>query len=77
MKHCILAGITAPFLFIAGSHAQTNLTVAADGSGQFKTVQEAIMAAPAGSRTKPVVIHVKAGIYKEFIHIQREKRFSI
>ena len=55
--------------------AQTNLVVAADGSGQFTTVQEAIMAVPSGSRTNPVVIHVKAGTYKELIYIQHEKRF--
>ena len=55
--------------------AQTNLVVAADGSGQFKTVQEAILSAPAGSRTNPVIIHIKPGIYKELIYVQREKRF--
>jgi pectinesterase len=55
--------------------AQTNLVVAADGSGQFKTVQEAILSAPAGSRTNPVVIHIKPGTYKELIYVQREKRF--
>jgi pectinesterase len=52
-----------------------NLIVAADGSGQFKAVQEAILSAPAGSRTNPVVIHIKPGIYKELIYVQREKRF--
>jgi pectinesterase len=53
----------------------TNLVVAADGSGQFKAVQEAIMSAPVGSRTNPVVIHIKPGTYKELIYLQREKRF--
>ena len=52
-----------------------NLVVAADGSGQFKTVQEAVMSVPSGSRTNPVVIHLKPGIYKELIYVQREKRF--
>jgi pectinesterase len=55
--------------------AQTNLFVAADGTGQFKTVQEAIMAVPAGSATNPVLIHIQPGTYKELIYIQREKRF--
>ena len=54
---------------------QTNLVVAADGSGQFETVQEAIMAVPAGSPTNPVIIHIKPGVYKELIYVQREKRF--
>jgi pectinesterase len=53
----------------------TNLVVAADGSGQFRTVQEAIMAVPAGSVTNPVVIHIKPGVYRELVYIQREKRF--
>jgi pectinesterase len=52
-----------------------NLVVAADGSGQFKTVQEAVMSVPSGSRTNPVVIHLKPGTYKELIYVQREKRF--
>ena len=55
--------------------AETNLVVAADGSGQFKTVQEAMMAVPAGSSTNPVVIHIKPGTYNELIYVQREKRF--
>jgi pectinesterase len=55
--------------------AQTNLVVAPDGSGQFKTVQEAIMAVPSGSSNNPVVIHIKPGTYRELIYIQREKRF--
>jgi pectinesterase len=52
-----------------------NITVALDGSGQFKSVQEAIMSVPSGSPTKPVVIHIKPGTYKELIYIQHEKRF--
>ena len=55
--------------------AQTNLVVAPDGSGQFRTVQDAIMAVPSGSRENPVVIHIKPGIYKELIYVQREKSF--
>src|ERR1035441_226544 len=61
----------------ASSHAaaETNLVVAADGSGQFKTVQEAIMAVPAGSAANPVLIHIQPGTYRELIYVQREKRF--
>jgi pectinesterase len=54
---------------------QINITVALDGSGQFKSVQEAIMSVPSGSPARPVVIHIKPGIYKELIYIQHEKRF--
>ena len=59
----------------ASAPNQINITVALDGSGQFKSVQEAIMSVPAGSPSKPVVIHIKPGIYKELIYIQHEKRF--
>ena len=55
--------------------SQIDLTVSADGSAQFKTVHEAIMSVPSGSPASPVVIHIKPGIYKELIYIQREKRF--
>ena len=55
--------------------AQTNLLVAQDGSGQFKSVQAAIMSVPAGSAANPVVIRIKPGTYKESIYVQREKRF--
>jgi pectinesterase len=55
--------------------SQINIVVAQDGSGQFKSVQDAIMSVPAGSASQPVVIHIKPGIYKELIYIQHEKRF--
>src|SRR5215475_14240716 len=55
--------------------AAQNITVAQDGTAQFKSVQEAIMSVPAGSAGKPVVIHIRPGIYKELIYIQHEKRF--
>lgn len=59
----------------AGPVKPINLTVAADGSGNYTTVQAAIMAVPAGTPTRPVVIHLKPGVYKERIYVQREKRF--
>jgi pectinesterase len=55
--------------------AQTNLFVAADGSAPFKSVQEAVMSVPSGSNTNPVIIHLKPGVYKGLIYLQREKRF--
>ncbi len=61
----------------SGPHlnAQTNLFVATDGSAPFKSVQEAIMSVPSGSNTNPVIIHLKPGVYKELVYLQREKRF--
>jgi pectinesterase len=61
--------------FAAGPDPQINIVVAADGSGQFKSVQDAIMSVPSGSGSRPVVIHIKPGVYKELIYIQHEKRF--
>ena len=55
--------------------AQTELVVAADGSAKYKSVQEAIMAVPAGTRENPVRIRIKPGVYKELIYVQREKRY--
>src|SRR5712691_6450041 len=60
---------------VKNSPLQINITVAADGSGQFRSVEEAIMSVPAGSAASPVVILIKPGIYKELIYLQREKRF--
>ena len=62
-------------LFLPGRPAaQTNLYVAADGSAPFKSVQAAIMVVPAGTVENPVIIHIKPGVYKELIYVQREKR---
>jgi len=59
-----------------GVKADTNLVVAADGSGQFKTVQEAIVAAPQNtSPSNRCLILIKPGTYKELIYVQREKHF--
>ncbi len=55
--------------------APIELVVAADGSAKYKTIQEAVMAVPAGTADSPVVIRVKPGTYKELVYVQREKRF--
>ncbi|MGA9450512.1 MAG: pectinesterase family protein, partial [Verrucomicrobiia bacterium] len=34
-----------------------------------------IMSVPSGSNTNPVIIHLKPGVYKELVYLQREKRF--
>ena len=75
--HHVWPGIAICFILLLAcpAFAQTNLAVAADGSGQFKSVQEAIMAVPSGTAANPVIIHIKPGTYRELIYIQREKRF--
>src|SRR5476649_352203 len=75
MKRIVILQLAALLFLTANLMAQTNLFVAADGSAQFKSVQEAIMAVPSGSRENPVVIHIAPGVYRELIYIQREKSF--
>jgi pectinesterase len=75
MKNAILLAAMLAVGARFHASADTNLFVAQDGSARFKTVQEAIMAVPAGSATNQVFIHVKPGTYKELIYVQREKRF--
>src|SRR5829696_573969 len=55
--------------------APVELVVAADGSAKYRTVQEAVMAVPAGTADSPVVIRIKPGTYREVVYVQREKRF--
>jgi pectinesterase len=62
-------------LFAAAiASGRAEVVVAADGSGQFKTVQEAVNSAPASLRS-PYVIHIKRGVYKEHIVVPHEKPF--
>jgi pectinesterase len=54
--------------------APVEIVVAQDGTGRFTTVQEAVMAVPAGTAASPVIIRIKPGTYREVIYVQREKR---
>jgi pectinesterase len=55
--------------------ARGDALVAADGSGDFRSVQAAIDAAPQLGPAGPAwVIRVKAGTYREVVYVQREKR---
>jgi pectinesterase len=82
---CVAAGLTlselpavpgAPLSLSAEQRdGPGEMTVAADGSGQFRTVQEAVDAAPAGTPRRPTTIHIKPGVYKERLSVPREKRF--
>jgi pectinesterase len=69
------AAISVAVSMVASARADTTITVAADGSGQFTRVQDAIMSVPDGSADNPVFIRIKPGTYKEPIYVQREKRF--
>ncbi len=62
---------------LAACGLAADATVAPNGDGQFKSIQDAIMAAPAGlpSQSRPWVIAVKPGVYKELIYVQQERRW--
>ena len=76
-KHLFLgAGLG---LFAAVGSAQTDprlftAVVAQDGSGQFRTIQEAVARIATGTPERPATIYVRRGVYRELVYVQREKR---
>lgn len=60
-----VSGITVP--------QQADFTVAQDGSGDFRTIQEAINACPDYDHGHITTIHIKAGVYKEVVTIPHNK----
>jgi pectinesterase len=70
--------VIGAFVLAAGLQQGAAAVVAADGSGQYTTVQDAINAAPQDtSAERRWVIFVKAGVYHELLYVQREKRFVV
>ena len=65
----------APAALPPGWPAYASAVVAADGSGQFRSLQDAIAAAPSGRLGRPWIIHIRPGTYRERLYVQREKRF--
>src|SRR4051812_23245240 len=73
---CALWACAVGVTFGAEPSAAPDVIVAPDGSGKYRTVLEAVNAAPQlTSGDKPWVILIKPGTYRELIYIQREKRF--
>ncbi|KAK4493472.1 hypothetical protein RD792_006034, partial [Penstemon davidsonii] len=56
---------------LQASTVTPDVTVAADGSGNFRTISEAVAAAPEGSSR--YVIGIRAGVYRENVEIPRRK----
>lgn len=52
---------------------KANIVVAKDGSGNYKTVKEAVAAAPNNSKTR-YIIYVKKGTYKENVEVGKNKK---
>ena len=71
-----LLGGRAATLRAAGTIGRVHAdeVVAQDGSGDFKTVQAALDAVPRGG-TKPFVIFIKPGTYKEKLHLDADRPF--
>jgi len=46
-----------------------NVTVALDGSGDFKSINEALKKVPHEKSKTPFVIYIKAGVYREYIEV--------
>lgn len=71
------------FLLLASSAAAYGQTdarfltavVAKDGSGHFTTIQEAMAKIGMGTPEQPATIYVRAGVYREIVYAQREKRY--
>lgn len=60
-------------LLEAARAVQADVVVAKDGSGKYKTVQEAVDAAPDGGKSR-YVIYVRKGVYKENLEVGKKKR---
>ena len=72
MKKLILLSLFFNLIFIAAQAKR--IVVAQDGSGDFKTVQEALDAVPVGNK-KEFVIFIKNGFYKEKLLLVAQKNF--
>jgi len=46
-----------------------NATVALDGSGDFKSINEALTKVPHEKSKTPFVIYIKAGVYREYVEV--------
>jgi PelA/Pel-15E family pectate lyase len=63
-------------LLSVAADAQTSkrIVVAADGSGDFKTIQQAVDHVPENN-SRPIVIQIKPGVYHEQVRVSSGKRF--
>jgi pectinesterase len=70
--HKIITVILCCFGYVAVAQVSADFVVAIDGSGNFKTVQDAVNAVP-DFRKNQTTILIKAGIYKEKLVIPKSK----
>ncbi len=70
----LFIGVGAILLAAGAAGQSREVTVATDGTGNFKTVQAAVDHAPSHSRQR-FIIHIKPGVYKERVTVPPEKTF--
>ncbi|OMO86416.1 Pectinesterase, catalytic [Corchorus olitorius] len=58
--------------FLSVLEAPINVTVAMDGSGDYKTIMEAIKAAPSNSK-QYFSIYIRKGVYKQYVQIDHDE----
>ena len=73
-KLALLALLCGLFVTAQGQSSKRTIVVAADGSGDFKTIQQAVDQVP-DTNTRPVVIRIKPGVYSEQLRVSAGKRF--
>ncbi len=61
-------------VFYKNKPASTVIRVAQDGSGNYKTVQEALNAVPVKNKS-PLIIYIRNGVYREKLYIDSLKSF--
>jgi pectinesterase len=70
----VLAGVVLALTPLAAMAQKARLVVAADGSGDYPTVQQALDAVPSG-QTQVTTIFIKKGTYKEKLNLAVGKNF--
>ena len=73
-KLALLALLCGLFVTAQGQSSKRTIVVAADGSGDCKTIQQAVDQVP-DTNTRPVVIRIKPGVYSEQLRVSAGKRF--
>ncbi len=68
--------IVITLFFAAGTAAQKRIVVAADGSGDFKTIQQALDHVP-DDNSQRVVIQIKPGTYREQIRVTGKRNVTL